>query len=72
MLSDKPNIKLRKKYHNKAVSDINYVLKIVADVMWKVSSMMTPEQKKAILTAMNNSEAPGDILGLMMKAMNLP
>jgi hypothetical protein len=70
MLSDKPNIKLRNKYHNKVVSDINYVLKTVADVMWKVSSMMTPEQKKALLTEMNNPKAQGDILGLMMKALN--
>lgn len=38
MLSIKPNMKLRKKYHNKALSDINYVLKIATDVMWKVSS----------------------------------
>ena len=70
MLSDKPSIKLRNKYHNKAVSDITYVLKTVADVMWKVSSMMAPEQKKALLTEMNNPKAQGDILGLMMKALN--
>ena len=70
MLSDKPNIKLRNKYHNKVVSDINYVLKTVADVMWKVSSMMTPEQKKALLTEMNSPKAQGDIIGLMMKTLN--
>jgi len=72
MLSDKPNMKLRKKYHNEVVSSLNYVLQMAADAIWKISSMMTPEQKKAILNQLNNSDAQGDVFGLFMNALNPP
>ena len=72
MLSEKPSMKLRKKYHKEVVNNMNHVLTTITDALWKVSSMMTPEKKKAILKVMNNPEALGDVFGLMTKALNLP
>jgi hypothetical protein len=37
--------------------------------MWKISSMMTPEQKKAILAEINKSKGTGDVISQMMKVM---
>jgi len=72
MLSDKPSMKLRKKYHKEVVSNLNHVLTTVVDAMWKISSMMTPDQKKAILTVINKTESSGDIFGQLGKIMSSP
>jgi hypothetical protein len=72
MLSEKPDMKLRKKYHKEAVKNINDILDIAANTMWKVSAMLTPEQKKAILTEINNSKEPGNIFSIMGKVMSTP
>jgi hypothetical protein len=72
MLSDKPSLKLRKKYQKEVVGNLNYVLTMAVDALWKISSMITPEQKKAILNLLNNSEAQGDIFGQVMNMFNPP
>jgi hypothetical protein len=72
MLSEKPDMKLRKKYHNEIVKDINFALDIAGDAMWKASSKLSPEQKKALLNELNKPDESGDIFGLMKKAMTLP
>ena len=71
MLSEKPDMKLKKKYHNEIAGNINYALQIAGDAMWKVASMLSPEQKKALLTEMNKPDASGDLFGLMSKALNI-
>jgi hypothetical protein len=70
MLSDKPSLKLRKKYQKEVVGNLNYVLTMAVDALWKISSMITPEQKKAILTAINKPELPGDIFGQLGKMLS--
>jgi hypothetical protein len=72
MLSDKPSMKLRKKYNNEVAGNLNYVLTMAVDALWKISSMITPEQKKAILTAINKPELPGDIFGQLGKMLSPP
>jgi hypothetical protein len=72
MLSGKPDMKLRKKYHNEIVSKVDFALQLAADAMWKVSSMLTPAQKKAVLEELNKPNSSGDIFGLMTKALSLP
>jgi hypothetical protein len=72
MLSDKPDLKLRKKYHKEIVSNINSFLDLAADAMWKVVSFLTPEQKKALLNKMEKSKDPGDFFNIITKAMSAP
>ncbi len=70
MLSDKPDMKLRKKYHKQIVSSINNVLDLAADALWKAVSVFTPEQKKALLKEMKKSKDPGDFFNIITKAMS--
>lgn len=70
MLANKPSMRLRKKYHKEAVEEINYDLKLAADLMWKVSSILTPEQKQAIRDKMNNSASKLDVFGLLFGAFS--
>jgi len=72
MLSEKPSAKLRKKYHKEMVAEINHALDMAADAIWKVSSVLTTEQKKAILTELNSSNSSGDIFSIMSKALSQP
>ena len=72
MLSEKPDMKMREKYHNEIVSKVDFALQLAADAMWKVSSMLTPAQKKAVLEELNKPNSSGDIFGLMTKALSLP
>lgn len=72
MLSEKPDMKLRKKYHEQMVNSINSFLDLAADAMWKVSSLFTPEQKKAILNEMEKSKDPGSFIDIITKAMSAP
>ncbi len=72
MLSQKPDMKLKKKYHREMVAQINHALDMAADAIWKVSSVLTPEQKKAILEKLNNSNSDGDIFSIMSKALSQP
>ena len=70
MLSDKPDMKLRKKYHKQIVSSINNVLDLAADALWKAVSVFTPEQKKALLKEMKKSKDPGAFFNIITKAMS--
>ncbi len=69
MLSANPDMKLKEKYHNKIVENINSVLDSFSDALWKVSSLLSPEQKKAILEEMKKTNIPGDIFNMMTKGM---
>jgi len=72
MLSDKPSRRLRKKYHNEVIGNINYVLTMAVNAMWKISSMITADQKKAILIEIKKSESAGDIFGQLGKMLSSP
>ena len=72
MLSEKPDMKLRKKYHEEAVKNINKILDMGADALWKAASILTPEQKKAILNEMKTSKDPGALFDMFSKFMSSP
>ena len=67
MLSDKPSMKLRKKYNKEIAGNLNYVLTMAVDALWKISTMITPEQKKAILTELSKLGLSEDIFGQLGK-----
>jgi len=72
MLSEKPDMKLRKKYHEEAVKNINKILDMASDAIWKAASILTPEQKKALLNEMKTSKDPGAFFDMFSKFMSSP
>ena len=70
MLSDKPNKKLRNKYNKEIAGNLNYVLTMAVDALWKISAMITPEQKKAIQTEINKLGLSDDIFGQLGKILS--
>ncbi len=72
MLSEKPNIRLRRKYHKEMVSEINRALDAAADVLWKAVSILTPEQKKAMLIKLSDPNNKADIFSMITKIMSQP
>lgn len=72
MLSEKPDMTLKKKYHAEIVASLDSTLQIFSDVMWKISEMLTPEQKKEILSEMQASDNPGMLFDWISKAMETP
>jgi len=68
MLSAKPSKKLRAKYHKQLVAEINRILDMGGEVLWKLSEILTPDQKKVILSEMEKTN--GDILGTISNLFN--
>jgi hypothetical protein len=72
MLSENPDMELRQKYHNEIVASIDSTIGVATDMLWKVTSMLTPEQRKEILTEMKNSGNPGVLFDWIDKATEKP
>jgi len=72
MLSDNPDMEMRKKFHDEIISTVSFALELAADAMWKTAAVLTPEQKKAILQELNKPDAPNDIFGLISNALVVP
>lgn len=69
ILSENPDFKLRKKYHEEIVATLDSTLSMLSDLMWKVSSVLTPEQKREIITEMKNNDNPGALFEWISRAM---
>ena len=72
MLSENPDMDLKKQYHNEIIASIDSTLGMAADLMWKVSSILTPEQKKEILSELKQTGNPGVLFDWIGKAIEKP
>lgn len=72
MLSDKPDMEMRKKFHDEIMSTVDFALELASEAMWKVASILTPEQKKAIQQEFSKPNGPGDIFGAISNALVIP
>ena len=72
MLSENPDMELKKQYHDEIIASVDSTLGMAADLMWKVSSMLTPEQKKEILSQMKQTGNPGTLFDWIGKAIEKP
>ncbi len=72
MLSEKPDMKLRKKFHEEAVKNINKILDMASDAIWKAASILTPEQKKVLLNELKTLKDPGAFFEMFSKFLSSP
>ncbi len=72
MLSENPDPDLRREYHAALVASVDSVMGSAADFLWKLTSMLTPEQKKEVASRLQETDDPGFIIDLITTTAAAP
>ncbi len=65
MLSEKPDVDLRREYHTALISSVDSILGSASDFLWKLTSMLTPEQKSEVAARLKETDDPGEIINII-------
>jgi hypothetical protein len=69
MLSENPDSGLRREYHLALVARVDSIVGSASDFLWKLTSLLTPEQKKEVALRLNESDDPGVIIDMITNSV---